>query len=57
MSILNGCLTYLDSTQGGADGKFEWWVGSHSTVTVVPEPATMLLVGTGLLGVVRRRRS
>jgi hypothetical protein len=43
-------------------GFSEWWVGPASasnnppSITAVPEPATLLLVGAGITFAVRRRR-
>ena len=49
-TTLNYDLTLLDNFAGGADGVIDGWFKADITVTAVPEPCTILLLGSSLIG-------
>lgn len=55
VGVNNISTTCGGCTQSGVTGAF--WYEPEATVTAVPEPASMMLVGTGLLGLVKTARS
>ena len=56
MYFLNTYLTNLDNNSGGGDGIIDGWIRGDITVTAVPIPSAVLLLGTGLIGLMGIRR-
>ena len=60
-SVFNGAGNYIylysmcGDTINGADGFEEWAVGSGGPI--IPEPATICLLGLGVLGLLKKRRA